>query len=130
MSEIEIKRKIILPDGPALLTASGPITGKDIIQALQDLVQDPDFKPDIDSIWDFRSVTTRLIDAQEITDLINFIRTVQEKRGRNYRVAILVSRDMDYGLARMFEVHSQNLPFQVRIFEDLEQARSWLNPLT
>ena len=30
MSEIEIQRKIILPNGPALLTASGAITGKDI----------------------------------------------------------------------------------------------------
>jgi hypothetical protein len=130
MDEIEIKRKIILPDGPVLLIASGEITGKEIIQALQNLLNDPDFKPNIDSIWDFRSVTTRLIDAQEITDLINFVRTIQEKRGRDYRVAIIVTRDMDYGLARMFEVHSQDLPFQVRIFEDLEQAKSWLKPRT
>lgn len=123
---MEIRRKINQPDGPVILTASGAITGKEIIQAIKDLVNDPDFKPNINSIWDFRAVTTRLIDSQEITDLITFIRTIQEKRGRDYRVAILVSRDMDYGLARMFEAHSQSLPFQVRIFEDLEQAKSWI----
>jgi hypothetical protein len=41
-------------------------------------------------------------------------------------VALVVSRDMDYGLARMYEAYSQDLPVQIRIFDELEEAESWM----
>ena len=130
MSQKEIHKKIILPDGPLIFTASGAITGKEVLQALRELLNDPECKTSMDILWNFRAVTTRIVDAQEIKDLVNFIRTNQTKRGSDYRVALVVSRDMDYGLVRMYKAYSQDLPFQLRIFEELEEAESWLKPLT
>ena len=126
MTPKAIQKEIISPDGPVKYTAAGPINGKDILKQLSDLLIDPDFRASMDILWDFRAVTTRIVDAQEVKDLVNFIRTNQSKRGSNYRVALVVSRDMDYGLARMYEAYSQDLPVQIRIFDELEQAELWL----
>jgi len=123
---MEIKKKISLPDGPIQLTASGAITGKEILQALQELLTDPDFKTNMDVLWDFRAVTTRNIDTQEIKDLVTFIRANQTKRGSDYRVALVVSQDLHYGLARMYEAYSQDLPAQIKIFGKLDEAIAWL----
>jgi len=59
---------------------------------------------------------------------VAFIKANQEKRGKNYRVALVVSREIDFGLARMFEAYSQEFPFEIRIFKNLQDAEQWLKP--
>ncbi len=42
------------------------------------------------------------------------------------RCAILVSRDVLYGLGRMFEVHTHGVFQASHVFRDAEEARAWL----
>ena len=121
-----IIKNIILPDGPVKLTASGTISSADIIKALHGLLQDSQFKSGMDILWDFRQVKTENMRADQIREIVSFIKNNQEKRGANYRVALVVSRDIDFGLARMYEAYTQELPFQLQIFKELSAAEDWL----
>jgi hypothetical protein len=116
------------PTGPVVITASGPVKGKDIIGALVKMLQDPDFKKGMDALWDFRTVKSANSETAEIREIVSFVRANQEKRGTNYRVALVVSTDIDFGLARMFEAYSHELPFDIQIFKDIKDAERWLNP--
>jgi len=116
------------PSGPVIITASGPVNGKDIIEALIKMLQDPDFKEGMDALWDFRTVHSGNSETAEIREIVSFVRANQKKRGINYRVALVVSRDIDFGLARMFEAYSHELPFDIQIFKDFNDAQKWLNP--
>ena len=122
-----IIKNIILPDGPVKLTASGNISSSEIIKALHGLLQDSQFKSGMDILWDFRQVKTENMRADQIREIVSFIKNNQEKRGANYRVALVVSRDIDFGLARMYEAYTQELPFQLQIFKQLSAAEDWLN---
>ncbi|UCF64357.1 MAG: hypothetical protein JSW33_00595 [bacterium] len=121
-----IRIKIIKPSGPIVMTASGNIGSKEIVKALQRTLTDPDFKKGMDILWDFQAVNESLVDTQEILDIVTFIKNHQDTRGSNYRVALVVSRDLDYGLARMYEAYSQGLPCQIQIFKNLNAAKNWL----
>ena len=116
------------PIGPVIITASGIVKGKDIIEGLGRMLQDPDFKEGMDALGDFRTVHSANSETADIREIVSFVRANQKKRGSNYRVALVVSRDIDFGLARMFEAYSQELPFDIQIFKDIKDAEQWLIP--
>jgi len=121
-----IQKKIIQPSGPVVMIASGEISGEDIVTALQKILTDADFKKGMDILWDFRAVNSTLIETQQILDIVNFIKSNQDARGSDYRVALVVSRDLSYGLARMYEAYSQGSPFKIQIFKEMSAAENWL----
>lgn len=106
------------------VTGSGKVT--DMIKALEELFIAPGYRKNADIMWDFSQWREEPPEARELRELVNFIDRNREKRGAGYRVCIVVSRDLDYGLARMFEAYAENLPFTLRIFRKRSQAESWL----
>jgi len=113
--------------GLIVLTVSGNNRLKDIIQALKDMLVDPQYKKSADILWDFRDITTPHTNSQEIRELVSFIRKNRHVRGSGYRVALVVSRDLDYGIARMYDAYSEGLPFQMKIFREFDEAYSWVD---
>jgi hypothetical protein len=123
---MKITHHIKAPNGPIKLTASGSVMAVDIIEGLKKVMEDPAFKPGMDILWDFRDVRSEISKADQIREIVSYIRTNQDRRGGNYRVALVVTRDIDFGLARMYEAYSQELPFEIRIFKNLNDAENWL----
>jgi hypothetical protein len=44
------------------------------------------------------------------------------------RIALVVPRDLHYGLGRMTEVGSEDAPGEFRVFRTQDEARDWLAP--
>jgi hypothetical protein len=42
------------------------------------------------------------------------------------RIAVLVATDAQFGMARMSEIYTEQMPFRLRAFRDLAQAEEWL----
>lgn len=53
----------------------------------------------------------------------------QGKVRKNGRTAVIVSSQLQYGLARMAEIFGEfaHMPFEFRVFKDREEAVDWLN---
>jgi hypothetical protein len=73
-------------------------------------------------IWDLRSVSNFLPTMAIRYHAASIRRTAKPPQ----RTAIVVERDVHFGLARMFAVSSDHLGTTRRVFRDYEQARAWL----
>jgi hypothetical protein len=104
---------------------SGTVVFDDVRGAFQGMFDDPRFTPGINALWDLRhaSIGVRM---QELPGLLDMINSRQRDRGKDYRVAILVSGSPDFGLSTLFEMSAHAMPFAVRVFRSRTQATHWL----
>jgi hypothetical protein len=105
-----------------LSTASGVF---DLVAALahQDqLLADPEFDPSYSQLLDYSHVTEVKIDANDIRKLAE--RSVFWPCSRR---AMYVTRDIEYGFARMFEMLRENAGEKgIRVFRNLDDALTWV----
>lgn len=74
-------------------------------------------------VWDFR--TARFdINSEEVRDLARFILDRQPALPPP-RVAFVTGREVDFGMARMFEVYREHPATVFRAFQDYAEAVSW-----
>lgn len=74
-------------------------------------------------VWDFRAAQFDA-PASEIRDMARFILENQPPTPPP-RVAFVTTRDVDFGLARIFEVHREHPATIFRVFRDFDEAVSW-----
>jgi len=104
---------------------SGAVVFDDVRGAFQGMFDDPRFTPGINALWDLRNASIG-IRMQEIPGLLDMISSRQRERGKDYRVAILVSASPDFGLSTMFEMSAHAMPFAVRVFRSRTEVTRWL----
>jgi hypothetical protein len=115
---------------------TGVVTDADMVAAYERVVDDPAFDPTLNVLAD-----TRGIERVEIT--AGNIRKLAERRARNERVlrgqarvAVVVSSDVVFGLARMYEVYRDPQSAQegdqegdekrYLVCRTMNEARQWL----
>ena len=86
----------------------------------------PDFRPGADIVWDFRKAESQDLSPDRLRDMVSFVAGIQSVRGTDYKVAIVVARNVDFGLARMYEAFSDELPCELRVFMDPADADAWI----
>jgi len=86
----------------------------------------PEFRPNINVLYDARNVSISLSTSSEIREVSDYARSIAPRRGTSWKAAIVVSGMVTYGLARMFEIMSDDSPFITSVFREIEKARAWL----
>jgi hypothetical protein len=105
-----------------ITTVFGVVTLADGLAHQEKLLNDPDFDPSFSQLMDFTQVAKFEIAAKEVRTLAQ--RSVFSPESRR---AILVNGDLAFGLARMFEVHRENVGEKgIRVFWDLDAALAWV----
>ena len=96
-----------------------------LIAAMSELVRHPDYHKK-HSLWDFRQATLGLSigDLGEIVGVLRLYKT-REKNFAN-KSALVVPGVMDMSMARVFISLSKLLPFDYKVFKDIEEARTFL----
>jgi hypothetical protein len=107
-------------------TGTGEMSIDEIKTAFEARLENPDFRPGMRVLWDCRKATISALSTGGIQGLIAFNIRHADARGEGMS-AIVVSKDVDFGVGRMFEAHAQDLPWQTKIFRDLESATQWLS---
>ena len=116
---IDVERNLVLTTG------SGTLTDNDIIQFKARLLQDPDFKPGMKELSDIRG-----IDQLDITP--SGVQAMVQQDARNsaevasHKLALVVSKEVAYGMARMYQTLTQSNIETVGVFRDIDEARAWL----
>ena len=105
-------------------TIRGEVTVDEIVDAFNKLFQSPDFRPGLSGLADLREsrITSSLSNVRRLAELMI------ENRDRigPSRTAIVVDSDIDYGMARMFEVFAEQSMAETQVFKDIDQAMIWL----
>lgn len=110
--------------GVVYTTINGHASTDEIIEGLRNFMNHPDFKPGLNGIADLRNsdLDTFSADVQRIADLLIEYRN---KIGPS-RTAVLVSKDVTFGMTREFQVFAGQSSVETAIFRDMEEAVRWL----
>ena len=114
--KIDKERKLVLSSG------TGVLTKEDILGHMDRLSKDPDFDPNFSQVSDFTQITVLEIGPEDVRQLAQ--RNVFSPRSRR---AFVVKDDLQFGLARMFEIH-RDLSGEtgIRVFRTFDEAMDWI----
>ena len=117
-----------LDSATALITyvVTGDMTLDHARAAVDEAVSDPRFNPAMNSIWNLKEGRVA-ISMKELPQMISHFSKIDERRGKGYKVAILVRSNEDFGLSSLFEMHSYTLPFKVQVFRSTSEALEWVS---
>ena len=106
---------------------TGELTTGELLGALASVYESHDYRPQACALWDLRGAQLHKFDKAEIRRVADY---VAANRGapRGTCAALVVSRDLDYGLARMYEqMLVVSTDAKTMVFRDIEEARTWLH---
>ena len=109
-------------EGVAVGIACGPLTLEEIKESAATMLQKAE-APQTRVLWDLRGARFDL-EADEVRSLAEFIKRISA--ARDLRTAFVVSRDLEFGLLRMFEVFRETDCAATSTFRDKQQAVEWL----
>ena len=108
-----------------IYTVTGKMSFDDIKSAYEAISLRPEFREDMNSIWDIRDADASKLDSQDVMRIARYIETQLKDRSK-FKAAVLVSRYLEYDLSRVYQVASADLPAKIEIFNNLEDAKKWV----
>lgn len=97
------------------------LTGADLSRHARILAADPGFKLNFNQLCDYRDVKEIRADAAAIREL-----AALNPFGAGARRALIVSSDVVFGMARMYQILTESSPDEFEVFRDLDEALKWL----
>lgn len=106
------------------LRASGIPSLREFQATMVIITQADEYPPDAKTLWDIRELDFTQVDASFVRQLLSIQRTFPERGSA--QLALVVSNDLGFGMARMFEMLTHNMPHHIRVFRDFDAAEVWL----
>ena len=101
--------------------ASGELTAEDIQVFRRAAVEDPDFDPHLDTIFDFLDITGLQLSGDEVRELTHS--AIFHERSRR---ALVVPSKVMFGVSRMYSLYIRAESDVMKVFYDMKDARRWL----
>jgi hypothetical protein len=113
-------------DGLVTVLVDGEPSVEEIQSAMATIWTTPTYLENLRVLWDLRKGSLGHLDTQALRDVAQF---EQNKRPdlATSRIALLVGRDVDFGLSRMLGAFMSEEPLEDRVFRDVEAAKAWLS---
>jgi len=108
-----------------MVTLKGRWETAGIMEALRGLWTQQGRTGILRALWDFREVVASGVQTVDLRDLAAGHLTDRPDLPES-RAAVVVSRDLEFGMARMIEVFMAESPVDMQTFRDLETACMWL----
>jgi hypothetical protein len=89
---------------------------------LEAVLKHPEYRPGFHFLVDHHGRTPTTADARRMVAFIG----EREAAFAGSRWAIVVHRDVDFGMARMVEALAEDQPTTIRVFRDREEGLRWL----
>jgi len=118
---MSIRYEIDTARSAVLVTVEGVVTAEDYFTVDEELRRDPSFRSHFCELIDLTAADL----ARITSDGVRRIAAHDPDRNANVRTAIVAPRDLEFGIARMFEVLREHRS-QIAVFRDMDEARRWL----
>lgn len=110
--------------GMLFIVAEGESSQADRLNAMQAWLNDPDFRPGLQTLADF-SLATNVPTLTELEEIAGYIRRNASTIGQK-KIAIVSTRPLTFGVARQFSALAPGDFLTVRVFRDRDEALAWL----
>ena len=101
--------------------ASGELTVEAIQELRRAAVEDPDFDPHMDSVFDFLGISGVRLSGDEVKELS--LNAIFHERARR---ALVVPSKVMFGVSRMYSLYIRADSDVMKVFYDMDEARRWL----
>ena len=110
------------------VVATGVTTQAERMEAMMAWLNDPEFKPGLDTFCDFSSAES----TPRLSDLRQLVAAIGEHAPTigHQKVAVLAAKPITFGVARVFESMAdiEDVPLQVKVFFERDKLWEWLRP--
>jgi hypothetical protein len=108
-----------------LFTVTGETDAEQILSQILALLKE---EPTRLVLWDIRAGDLSGVSNSDLKAIVHSARPFADSR-KGGRIAIVCSRDIDYGLGRMLQTFAELLqaPFEILVSRNMEEARQWLD---
>lgn len=107
-------------------TAHGKFGPDDVKYTLDGLINNSNFKPDMNVVWDFREVSDINFTADELRQIVAYTEDYLMHRNPGYKLALVSDDDLIFGLARMFMAYCEHLPIKIMTLRSMDEAMAWV----
>ena len=111
-----------------VITVTGELNLAILNTAAQQIVSSDQHAADISTLWDVSQVDTSNLDQGFFEELIALRKNLKGRE--NAKLALVANSDLRFGLSRMYELLSGELPQSMHVFRTLDEAREWLSTET
>ena len=108
------------------ITLEGLVSEQMLLAGFDAAVSARDYKPGMARLWDFRKADSSNLDPASF-GLIAQHSADSPPGVRDVKAAFVTAQPAEFGLARMFQAHAENIAAAtLRVFDDLGEAETWL----
>ena len=125
--QMEIQTEINHKDNFRLHHGSGDFVFEELMEALHRVYEDPQFDANLNSVWDLSGVKgIQLVQPKQLQKLVAYVSQQRSVHGQ-MRTAIVVSKKIDFGIARVYELSLEaETNNEVMVFRSLDKAMDWI----
>ena len=116
--------KITIKQGYILVEPSKGIDFWEIYEGVGKLLKIKEF-PEKNDIWVFREGPSNLV-LDNLFQLSELVDRYYPKGFTGHKTAIVAETGIQTGLAKMYAKIVEYLPFEIRIFQDIQSAEDWV----
>jgi hypothetical protein len=110
----------------AHIRLTGPLTSEVILDAFDAAVSDERYRNGMARLWDFTDADLSSLDTSTIAVMARH--STKFPPGINdVKVAFATSRELEFGLSRMFAAFSGDAKTKISVFYSTEDAEAWLS---
>ncbi|GAB4352155.1 MAG: hypothetical protein Kow006_16620 [Gammaproteobacteria bacterium] len=107
------------------LSAWGPVPQQEVHDGFNAYISDPRFKKGMHILVDIRQAELKA-GLGSVHALLRQIRENRDRRGTDYRIALLVKYGFQETMCNLFKIYAKTQPFSCRVFKDETSAREWV----
>jgi hypothetical protein len=109
-----------------ILVHRGIVTDEEFLSFYRTLYEENRFDNSLDLLVDLRQTESASRSAGALSEFAEFIRNHFSSTTAGPKVAVVAPKDISFGLARMYEAMSGDVPFEFAVFRTSGEALSWL----
>lgn len=109
-----------------LVRMSGIVTDEDVLAYAEMITSDETLDPAHDELIDLREIETPLATTRTLRRVADLFRSF-ERQPESVKVAFIATSDAAYGIARMYQAFRAESAAEMRVFREMDEARSWLD---
>ncbi len=126
-NNMNISTKINANKNLRIHSVEGNIDTDELTKFLKNLYNSDEINPAMNVFWDLRKANFSKVSSSQVRNFTEFVGKNWGVGGEN-KAALIVSKDLDYGLSRMYQMLMDNTSqSKISIFKDMDEAEKWID---
>ena len=122
-----LTKQIEQPQQLTIITGTGELSYDEVLNTIRSFYAE---SPTLNVLCDLRQASAERISSSQVNQIAELIQKLKRVR-KGGRTAIVSSRDVTFGVARMLEalinIPNDDFAYELRVFRKIKDANRWLS---